>query len=88
MPLRSVCRPCLRLIAALVLHHDKTHTMAGVEAVVAALNVFAGAADKLAIDNANAWLQDFQHSVNTPFRSLVPRADEDLSDHRASPLLP
>ena len=58
--------------------------MAGVQAVVAALNVFGAAADKLAIDNANAWLQDFQHSVNTPF-ALVPRADEDLSDHRASP---
>ena len=52
-------------------------TMAGVQAVVAALNVFGAAADKLAIDNANAWLQDFQHSVITHFALVLPE-DRDV----------
>ena len=51
--------------------------MAGAQAVLSALDVFGRAPDKIALDNANSWLQDFQHSVNTPF-ALVQRADEDV----------
>lgn len=35
------------------------------QAVLSALSVFSSAPDKSALDSANAWLQDFQHSVNT-----------------------
>lgn len=51
--------------------------MAGVQAVLSALDVFSRAPDKLALENANIWLQDFQHSVNTRF-ALVQRADGHL----------
>lgn len=39
--------------------------MADIQALLAALDVFSRAPDKLSLDKANAWLQDFQHSVNT-----------------------
>ena len=39
--------------------------MAAVQAVLSALDVFSRAPDKAALDQANTWLQDFQHSVNT-----------------------
>ena len=48
--------------------------MASVQAVLSVLDVFSRAPDKVALENANSWLQDFQHSVNTPF-ALVQRAD-------------
>lgn len=35
------------------------------QAVLSALNIFSSAPDKAALDSANVWLQDFQHSVNT-----------------------
>lgn len=41
--------------------------MADITALLDALNVFSSAPDKTSIAKANAWLQDFQHSVN-PFR--------------------
>lgn len=41
--------------------------MAGVQTVLSALQVFSGTPDKAALDTANTWLQDFQHSVNTCF---------------------
>lgn len=50
--------------------------MAGVQAVLSALEVFGRTPDKVALDNANTWLQDFQHSVNT--FALVQHAEEDL----------
>lgn len=37
--------------------------MDNVQPLLSALDVFARAPDKLSLDNANAWLQDFQHSV-------------------------
>ncbi len=43
------------------------------QAVLDALDVFSRAPDKDQLERANAWLQDFQHSVNT-FRLLVPPA--------------
>lgn len=42
-----------------------------VQAVLNALDVFGRAPDKASLDTANAWLQDFQHSVNT-FRTDSP----------------
>ncbi|CCL98288.1 uncharacterized protein FIBRA_00282 [Fibroporia radiculosa] len=36
--------------------------MAAVQAVLSALDVFSRAPDKAALDQANVWLQDFQHS--------------------------
>ncbi|KAJ3553023.1 hypothetical protein NM688_g3839 [Phlebia brevispora] len=36
--------------------------MAGVQAVLSALDVFSRTPDKVALENANSWLQDFQHS--------------------------
>lgn len=36
---------------------------ATIENIVAALQVFSGAPSKDALDAANAWLQEFQHSV-------------------------
>lgn len=44
--------------------------MANVQAVLSALDVFSRAPDKVALEQANTWLQDFQHSVITPFRLL------------------
>ena len=41
-----------------------------IQAVLSALDVFSRAPDKASLDTANAWLQDFQHSVITPFRLL------------------
>lgn len=39
--------------------------MADIQALLAALDVFTRAPDKASLEKANAWLQDFQHSVNT-----------------------
>jgi transportin-3 len=38
--------------------------MNDIQALLSALEVFNGAPDKAAIERANSWLQDFQHSVN------------------------
>ena len=40
-------------------------TMANVQAVLSALDIFTRAPEKAALDQANSWLQDFQHSVIT-----------------------
>ena len=40
---------------------------ANVQAVLSALDVFSRAPEKAALEQANTWLQDFQHSVNTRF---------------------
>ena len=45
--------------------------MANVQAILSALEVFSRAPDKAAIEQANTWLQDFQHSVNTHFALVV-----------------
>ena len=37
--------------------------MADITSVLAALEVFSGAPDKASLERANAYLQDFQHSV-------------------------
>jgi hypothetical protein len=37
--------------------------MAEIQAVLSAIDVFSRAPDKASLDQANAWLQDFQHSV-------------------------
>jgi len=39
--------------------------MANFQALLTALGVFTRAPDKASLEKANAWLQDFQHSVNT-----------------------
>jgi hypothetical protein len=39
-------------------------------ALFKALEVMQGAPDKASMDQANAWLQDFQHSVNLFRRSV------------------
>lgn len=38
--------------------------MAELPALLSALQVFSSAPDKVSLESANAWLQDFQHSVN------------------------
>ena len=40
---------------------------ANVQAVLSALDIFTRAPEKAALDQANTWLQDFQHSVNISF---------------------
>lgn len=47
--------------------------MADIQALLSALDVFNGAPDKESLESANAWLQDFQHSVIV-FRLDRPRA--------------
>lgn len=47
--------------------------MADVQAVLSALNAFNQPSDKASFEKANAWLQDFQHSVNI-LSPLVQRA--------------
>ncbi len=42
-----------------------TSTMADIQALLTALDVFTRAPDKASLEKANTWLQDFQHSVNT-----------------------
>jgi transportin-3 len=43
--------------------------MAEIQALFSCLDVFARAPDKASLDAANIWLQNFQHSVNSPFTS-------------------
>lgn len=42
-------------------------SMADIQALLSALEVFSRAPEKASIDRANSWLQDFQHSVNLSF---------------------
>src|SRR5260221_1459367 len=42
-------------------------SMADIQALLSALDVFSRAPEKASIDRANSWLQDFQHSVNLSF---------------------
>jgi hypothetical protein len=58
--------------------------MADIQALLAALDVFTRAPDKASLEKANAWLQDFQHSVNTI--SPVAHRLRHLTRHR--PLVP
>ena len=39
-------------------------TMTDMQALLSAIDVFGRAPDKLSLDTASTWLQDFQHSVN------------------------
>jgi hypothetical protein len=41
--------------------------MSDIQALLAALDVFARAPDKAQLETANSWLQDFQHSVSGSF---------------------
>lgn len=43
--------------------------MAEIQTLLSCLDVFSRAPDKASLDAANTWLQDFQHSVNSPFTS-------------------
>lgn len=43
--------------------------MADVQTLLSCLDVFSRAPDKLALEQANSFLQDFQHSVIPPFTS-------------------
>ena len=56
-----------RFFLYLKLQPQKLHlaTMADIQALLAALDVFTRAPDKASLNEANAWLQDFQHSVIT-----------------------
>jgi len=49
----------------LSLSFSTTSTMADIQALLTALDVFTRAPDKVSLEKANAWLQDFQHSVIT-----------------------
>jgi hypothetical protein len=60
--------------------------MAEIPALLSALEVFSQAPDKASIENANAWLQEFQHSVNLSRRA--PRPGRHLTGHRIRPALP
>lgn len=51
----------------LPLLHTIMANNANVQAVLSALDVFTRAPEKAALDQANTWLQDFQHSVNISF---------------------
>lgn len=51
---------------------------ANVQAVLSALDVFSSAPDKASLENANTWLQDFQHSVNTLLRMVQRTSASDL----------
>lgn len=46
--------------------------MAELQALISAIDVFSRAPDKASLENANSWLQEFQHSVNdiSPVASL------------------
>lgn len=46
---------------------EKITDMTEIQAVISCLDVFSRAPDKASLDAANTWLQDFQHSVNSPF---------------------
>lgn len=37
--------------------------MADIQAVLSAIDVFSRAPDKASLEQANTWLQDFQHAV-------------------------
>ncbi|EEB89886.1 hypothetical protein MPER_11971, partial [Moniliophthora perniciosa FA553] len=37
--------------------------MSDIQALLSALDVFARAPDKVQLENANNWLQDFQHAA-------------------------
>ena len=41
--------------------------MANVQAVLSALEVFSRAPEKAALEQANSWHHDLQHTVNTSF---------------------
>lgn len=69
IPLRArVDRPILSLCEMISSGNSSpclpTTTMADIQALLAALDVFTRAPDKASLEKANAWLQDFQHSVN------------------------
>ena len=51
--------------------------MANVQAVLSALDAFSRAPEKAALEQANTWLQDFQHSVITHFALVLPE-DRDV----------
>ncbi|KAI1783930.1 armadillo-type protein [Ganoderma leucocontextum] len=61
---------------------------ANVQAVLSALDLFSRAPEKAALDQANTWLQDFQHSVNIRFACLKPGQHAIFSSYRRRPLLP
>jgi hypothetical protein len=56
-----------RKVWPLALNDQEQHsgTMADIQAVLAALDIFTRAPDKDSLEKANSWLQDFQHSVIT-----------------------
>jgi hypothetical protein len=63
-----VCVRCVDRKAASFLpfiEQPQQKKMADIQALLAALDVFSRAPDKASLEKANAWLQDFQHSVNT-----------------------
>ena len=52
--------------------------MDNVQPLLSALDVFTRAPDKTSLENANAWLQEFQHSVN-PGLLVRPTSDSNLA---------
>ena len=47
-----------------------TTAMADIQQLLSVLDVFGRAPDRDALEKANAWLQDFQHSVRNKFSAL------------------
>ncbi|KAG6381097.1 hypothetical protein JVT61DRAFT_5494 [Boletus reticuloceps] len=48
--------------------------MDNIQPLLSALEVFTRAPDKVTLENANSWLQEFQHSVN-PLSPLAHSSD-------------
>lgn len=67
---------CLLLLSYFILLHwlSLSFVMADIQAVLNVLSAFNQPSDKNSFEKANAWLQDFQHSVNT-LSPLVPASN-------------
>jgi transportin-3 len=55
--------------------------MSDIQALLSALDVFSRAPDKVSLENANSWLQDFQHSVNLISSPNIVTSGSDSGSH-------
>ena len=56
--------------ASRVFNFLKRTAMADIQQLLSVLDVFGRAPDRDGLEKANAWLQDFQHSVRNKFSAL------------------
>lgn len=61
--IEGLTKALIKQVSIIDLDLTCTPTMADVQAVLSALAVFDGVPDKVSLERANTWLQDFQHSV-------------------------